>query len=509
MHLLLLALLEPGSAWIVLRDGKVLERRVEGYADTEAGKKVTAKTNFRLASVTKQFTAAAILLLERDGKLQLADPVANHLPEWPPYARAVTLLHLLQHESGLRAYDAGVADGTPQLRDSDVLRFVQGQTSLLFDAGTGYRYSNTGYAILALIVEAKSGLRFGDFLRRRIFAPLGMKNTLVHEEGRTKVRHRAFGHSRVGAGWKRDDQSPTSAVQGDGGVYSSIDDLTKWAHALDRCRLLDCGTWQRAWTASKHGYGLGWRVETGRVSHTGSTRGFRTVIQRYPARRLTVIVLTNRNEGEPQARAEELAASHSPATLTGLPLGARDSEPRGGRSLVPQSDGRIQPRQFECGQKTRRGHGEEQNGGEYAERQGVGRLHVIEELRHRFPARIRERNAQGHASGGPQQAGPHGGTNDARACGAERQPDSHFARALRDTAGDEPIDAQDAKNQAQAGDRRDERYGQLLGAERQALQLIGSGEFRERQHGIQTAHDVLQGPGQRLRPALRAHDPDR
>lgn len=304
---LLLALIEPGSAILVLHDGKVIERRVEGYADIDARKKVTPKSNFRLASVTKQFTATAILLLEKDGKLRRSDLVADHLPGWPVYARDVTVQHLLQHESGLRDYDANVPEGATQLKDRDVLTFLQRQKDLLFPSGSSYRYSNSGYAILALLIEKASGQRFGDFLAARIFRPLGMKATVVHEQGRTTVKHRAYGHSRDGQRWRRDDQSPTSAVQGDGGIYSSIHDLEKWVRALDRCTLLDCQTLRQTWTPSRHGYGLGWRVADGVVSHTGSTRGFRNVMQRYPAKRLTVIILTNRNEGEPERTASALA----------------------------------------------------------------------------------------------------------------------------------------------------------------------------------------------------------
>lgn len=300
---LLAAALEPGSATLVWRDGKVESMRVEGYADIAAARRVTAKTNFRLASVTKQFTATAILLCQRDGKLTLDDPVSKHLADWPAYARAITIRQLLQHESGLRAYDADVPETTPQLSDKDVLRFVQQQSTLLFEPGSAYRYSNTGYAILALIVEKASGEPFAEMLKRRIFKPLGMKGTTVGP-----AKNRAYGHTRTGDGWSRADQSPTSAVQGDGGIYSSIHDLAKWAHALDNCKLLDCATLQQTCTPSKFGYGLGWRIAAdGVVSHTGSTRGFRNVIQRHPEKRLTIVILTNRNEGEPEQTATRLA----------------------------------------------------------------------------------------------------------------------------------------------------------------------------------------------------------
>jgi CubicO group peptidase (beta-lactamase class C family) len=306
---LLLAMLEPGSALLVLRDGKPIQTKVEGAADVESGRKITAKTNFRLASITKQFTATAILLLAKDGKLAVDDPASNHLADWPSYASAVTIRHLLTHTSGLPDYDNDVPDSTPQLADADVLRFVQKQSRLLFASGAKYSYSNTGYAILALIVESASQQAFPAFLKARIFQPLGMKSTVAHVEGRDIVANRAYGHSRSGGAWRRSDQSATSAVLGDGGIYSNLNDLAKWIRALDRCTLLDCETLKRSWTSATlndgtpTNYGFGWRLETRHghrvISHTGETRGFRNALLRYPDRGLVVILLTNRNEGTP------------------------------------------------------------------------------------------------------------------------------------------------------------------------------------------------------------------
>ncbi len=316
MFILLLAFLDPGSALLVLRDGKPVQTKVEGTADIRTGRKVSANTNFRLASVTKQFTATAILLLAKDGKLSLADPVAKHIPRWPAYAAGVTVRHLLTHTSGLPDYDNDVPEGTPQLSDADVLAFVQKQSALLFVPGAKYSYSNTGYAILALLVETTAKQPFPAFLKARIFKPLGMKNTVAHVEGKDSVANRAYGHSRTPTGWKVNDQSPTSAVLGDGGIYSSVRDLAKWVRALDSCKLLDCQTLTSSWTSATlndgtpTNYGFGWRLETrdGQpvIGHTGETRGFRNALLRYPKQRLAVILLTNRNEGTPAAQAARI-----------------------------------------------------------------------------------------------------------------------------------------------------------------------------------------------------------
>lgn len=310
------AMLDPGSALLVLQNGKPIQTKVEGAADIQTGRKITAKTNFRLASVTKQFTATAILLLAKDGKLAIDDAAGNHIPAWPPYANGVTIRHLLTHTSGLPDYDNGVPDGVPQLTDADVLAFVKKQNALLFAPGAKYSYSNTAYAILSLIVEGASKQTFPAFLKSRIFKPLGMKDTVAHVEGKDTVKNRAFGHSRTANGWKRSDQSATSAVLGDGGIYSNLNDLAKWVRALDECKLLDCQTLTQSWTSAKlnHGtptnYGFGWRLETldGQrvISHTGETRGFRNALLRYPDKKIVVILLTNRNEGTPAVEAAKV-----------------------------------------------------------------------------------------------------------------------------------------------------------------------------------------------------------
>lgn len=308
----------PGAALLVLRDGEALVRRGVGLADVEAGTPVTPATNFRLASLSKQFTAAAVLLLAEDGRLRLDDPVRRWLPALPENADGVTLHHLLSHTSGLYDYeDIMAADFEGQVHDADVLRLLAtGTHEPYFAPGTAYRYSNTGYALLALVVEAASGTAYPDFLRERIFAPLGMANTLAHVSGVNEVPHRAYGHSADGDGWRRTDQSTTSAVLGDGGIYSSIDDLAKWDAALYDDRLLSDASRALAFspqTTTSTGedavaaYGYGWRLDgSGLMWHSGETIGFRNVILRWPARRLTVVLLSNRNDPEPYADARAI-----------------------------------------------------------------------------------------------------------------------------------------------------------------------------------------------------------
>lgn len=320
----------PGAALLVLRDGQPLVRRAVGLADVAAGSPVTPASNFRLASVSKAFTAASVLLLAEDGRLRLDDPVRRWLPALPASADGVTLHHLLSHTSGLHDYeDLMAADFEGQVRDADVVPLLAAGAPY-FAPGTAYRYSNSGYALLALVVEQASGLAYPDFLRQRIFAPLDMSGTVAFVDGVNTVPDRAYGHSAQGEGWIRTDQSSTSAVLGDGGIYSSIDDMAKWDAALYDDRLLSDASRALAFSAQTRtatgednvaAYGYGWRLDGGLVWHSGETIGFRNVILRWPEQRLTVLMLSNRNHPEPYAAARaigeaflrEPAASGTPA----------------------------------------------------------------------------------------------------------------------------------------------------------------------------------------------------
>jgi CubicO group peptidase (beta-lactamase class C family) len=271
-------------------------------------------TNFRLASLTKQFTAAAILLLAEDGKLTLDDRVRKWLPSLPSAVDSVTITHLLTHTSGIVAYEDVIPRGTnTQLHDTDVLRLLESQDSTYFKPGSSYRYSNSAYALLALIVERASGRTFATFLNERVFLPLGMAQTVAYQEGISTVSHRAFGYTMKGGAWTRKDQSITSAVLGDGGIYSSIDDLAKWDAALYDSRLLSDESRRLAFTPhtatdrADVKYGFGWRITGETLWHSGETSGFRNVIVRYPSRRLTVVLLTNRDNPQPYQTALAIA----------------------------------------------------------------------------------------------------------------------------------------------------------------------------------------------------------
>lgn len=313
----------PGAAVLVIHEGKPVFRRGYGVTDLRTHHLIDTQTDFRLASFTKQFTAASIMLLVHDGKLHYDDRLTDVFPEFPAYGKPITVRNLLNHTSGLpdyediltRQYPNTPDDKIPQIHDAGVLKLLEQQTTAKFPAGSKWEYSNSGYVVLGLIVEKVSGMSFGEFLRQRIFAPLKMTGTLAYEMGKNEVLHRAFGHTKEKTGWRETDQSSTSATLGDGGIYASIDDLEKWDRALREHTLLSEAEMRPALTpvqpaggraTSPDGqvsYGFGWFLNPykghERMSHDGETMGFRTTIQRFPNDDLTVIVLANRTDVNP------------------------------------------------------------------------------------------------------------------------------------------------------------------------------------------------------------------
>lgn len=290
----------PGAAVSVISGGSKIFHQGFGTAVLETGTPVSTETNFRLASITKQFTALCVMMLEERGQVTYETTLDTIFPEMPDYARRITVRHLLQHNSGLIDYESLIPDtASVQVHDSDVLEMMIKQTdSTYFEPGSSYSYSNTGYAVLAMLIEEVSGITFPEFLKLNIFEPLGMDNTVAFVNGVNSVPHRAMGYTVAPDSTEFSDQSLTSAVLGDGGIYSSIDDLYLWDQALYTEKLVSFESLQRAFTPGLEIYGFGWRIDEfdgrPRYRHSGSTSGFRNFITRFPEDSTTVIVLTNR-----------------------------------------------------------------------------------------------------------------------------------------------------------------------------------------------------------------------
>jgi CubicO group peptidase (beta-lactamase class C family) len=329
---------EPGAAVLVVKDERIDFERGYGVTDLSTRHRIDAQTNFRLASVTKQFTAMAAMLLVHDGRLSYESRLTDIFPDFPEYGKAITVRHLLNHTSGLLdsedlmpKVEANIPVEQIQIKDAAVLELLEGRNSTKFAPGTRWDYSNSGYVLLGLIVQRVSDRPFGQFLHGRIFAPLKMTHTLAYERGKNEVVNRAFGHTKEPEGWRQTDQSPTSATLGDGGVYSSLVDLAKWDKSLRDQTLLSTEEMRPALTPVKvkeglviqpdglpAEYGFGWFLNPysghARMWHYGETVGFRTAIQRFVDDKLTIIVLCNRTDidaGELALRVGELYLRNS------------------------------------------------------------------------------------------------------------------------------------------------------------------------------------------------------
>ena len=328
----------PGAAVLVIGNGKNIYERGFGVTDLRTMDAIDAKTNFRLASITKQFTAMAVMLLVHDGKLRYEDSLTNVFPDFPEYGRQITIRNLLNHTSGLRDYEdlmTGYDPNLPddqlhQIQDQQVLELLKQQKTTKFAPGSKWEYSNSGYVLLGLVVQKVSGESFPDFLRHRVFDPLKMSTTVAYQKGKNEVANRAYGHTNDKGRWKQTDQSTTSATLGDGGVYSSLDDLAKWDKALSEYSLLspsdmkpgldpvqpEAGAPEEP-NGRPAEYGFGWFLNAykshKRMWHYGETVGFRSTIQRFPNDGLTIIILSNRSDLVPADLALKVADIYLPA----------------------------------------------------------------------------------------------------------------------------------------------------------------------------------------------------
>lgn len=294
------------GAMLVAVHGNTIYREGFGKSNFQTGTDFTPETQSDIGSVTKQFTAMAIMILAQRAKLGYNDSVSKYIPEFSRSAHLsqITLRQLLNHTSGIPDYgDLGIDDSG--LGQQGLIAVLLKKEDLLAKPGRKYQYSNPGYALLAVVVERVSGERFGEFLEQEIFEPVGMRNTFVYDSPARKNARTAVGYGQFG---QVDDGGPT-AIPGDGGIYSTVDDLFKWDQALYTDRLVDQSTLAEAFVPGKvrHGtstYGFGWNIEEDGGSnylwHQGSHAGFGAFIGRRLADRVTVIMLTNKGNSKRQ-----------------------------------------------------------------------------------------------------------------------------------------------------------------------------------------------------------------
>lgn len=298
---------EPGVAVAVAREGGVLHQAGYGLADLEWGQPVTTNTVFGLGSATKPFTATAVLLLERAGRLRLDEPVGTYLADYHGPGAAVPLSYLLTHTSGIPNYVTlpGFWDDARRDRTPQEVCALFADLPLDFPPGTEYRYSNSAYHLLGMVIEASSGMGYEAYLRQTIFAPLGMADTRVLRP-EDVIPRRARGYQRAPYGtWRNADYISWTQVSAGGWLAATVEDLLRWDAALWEGRLpLDAETQARMYapvrllSGREEGYGLGWGLSTYRgrrvVHHAGGVPGYSTFIGRFLEERATFVVLSNR-----------------------------------------------------------------------------------------------------------------------------------------------------------------------------------------------------------------------
>jgi CubicO group peptidase (beta-lactamase class C family) len=306
----------PGCSLTVVHNGKPIFVYTAGYANLEDNEPVTDKTNFRLASVTKQFTAVATLLCVQEGKLSIEDTLVQFF-DFPGYGKDISIHHLLTHTSGLIDYEDLIAEDSGQVSDEDVLKLLASQPAGYFLPGGRYHYSNGAYCLLRLIIEKVSGVPFPDFMKKRIFGPLGMNSTIVNEEGKTVIPNRAYGYSYIDGIPVLTDQDATSATIGDGGIYSSAADMAKWDKVFYSNIILSKAYMEKLLTPyvltdvdnSSYGYGLFLNgISAEKIAcHGGFSIGFSTGIYSVLKERLTIIFLANRTGADGSGMVKKIA----------------------------------------------------------------------------------------------------------------------------------------------------------------------------------------------------------
>jgi CubicO group peptidase (beta-lactamase class C family) len=303
--------LHPGSALLVIDHDDIVYSKCYGLADLETQRPITADSSFYLASISKQFTAMAIMLLAEQGKLDFEDRLLAYFPRFPSWGAEITLRHMLHHTSGLLNYGLFIEPRDMMgVTNQHVLEGAMDLASLEFLVGSQCAYSNTGYVLLATIAAMVSGQSFSDFLKASVFDPLGMKHTLVYDTTRPALHKLAQGYLEEKGQFEPWDYPLLTA--GDGGLFSTLDDLFLWDQALNTGRLVSKATLERAFTSGTTNdgasidYGFGWYTNVfprrRHVAHGGSLGAYNNFIIRFLDIQRTIIVLTNLGPIEPVYR---------------------------------------------------------------------------------------------------------------------------------------------------------------------------------------------------------------
>ena len=339
-----------GAAVLVIDKGKVTHSRGYGMANLEHGIPIAPETVFDIASVSKQFGAMAVALLEADGRMSLDDDVRKYLPELPDFGARITLRHLVHHTSGIRDWPGTLALGGWGFEDvmsfNQILRMAANQRELNFPPGSTHVYSNTGYNLLAEVVARVSGQSFRAFCDARIFAPLGMSSTHFHDNHSEVVMNRAESY-RFGPGGRPEHVTSNLTALGSSSLFTTIVDLAKWIEHLHAptakvggpkvvARLHEQGRLNSGETiAYAFGQSIGQYRGARMVSHTGSWAGYRSILQRFPEHQFAVVILGNHASMNPSTLARQIVEIHLGDRLAAAPT--TPVQPPGGGAPAPST----------------------------------------------------------------------------------------------------------------------------------------------------------------------------
>lgn len=309
----------PGCALGVIKDGKLIYSRGYGVANFEYNIPISDSSVFRIGSTSKQFTAACIILLARQGKLDLDNTLDKYYPDFPDYAKKITIRHLLHHTSGIRDYLMvsllkGIRDDD-YYTDKELMSWMINQSDLNFDPGEEHLYSNTGYWLLGQIVNKAAGMSMAEYAKKEIFQPLGMTNTHFHDDHTLIVKNRAIGYTQG----DNDDYkiyTTTLDIIGDGGIFTTVRDVKKWDDAFYNSKVLNKEFWDMMTKGGKLNngdtidYACGLLVTEYKglkeIRHGGAFVGYRAEIVRFPEQHLSVVVLANREDADPTRKAHKV-----------------------------------------------------------------------------------------------------------------------------------------------------------------------------------------------------------
>lgn len=338
----------------IVKDGDLALARGYGWADLENDVPASAETVYRLGSITKQFTALAVMQLVEQNKLSLDDELTKFLPDYPTAGHKVTVRHLLNHTSGIQSYTSQKEFHLQMRRDlshDDLLALFKDKP-FDFEPGVKWRYNNSGYYLLGMIIEKVSGEKYDRYLADHIFQPLGMTATR-YGHMRPLIRHRAMGYRASLGELVNDDPMSMNQPGAAGALVSNVLDLVKWHQALEDGALLSAASYEAMYTPTKlsdgttRPYGFGWGVDElaghKKISHGGGINGFSTMIARYPADRLCVIVLANTagaNSGGLENRISKLLLGIKEVEVVDLPISAELLDRLKGEYQV--EDGKIE-----------------------------------------------------------------------------------------------------------------------------------------------------------------------